>query len=122
MRFRPLRLTLIAFAALGVLSVAPVAAQRATGSGASNLPKTAADAVKWLKEKGQGTGQQGLSFYLGLSSNWSADVVRVMLVSGASATKPLMTGDYALSALATSWMDRRPRRRSARCCCRPART
>lgn len=83
---------------IGATGWSPSLAAQAGGA----LPRTKADAEKWLKERGQGSGQDALAFYLGLGSKWSADVVRMMLLSGASATKPDLTGDYPLSGVAIS--------------------
>ena len=96
---------LMAWTGIAVLGVwpTPLAAETpATRRSSASLPRTKADAEKWLRERGHGSGADSLALYLGLASNWSADVVRMMLLSGASATKPDRTGDYPLSALATS--------------------
>ena len=105
MRIAAVRRVWIALASVACFAatswVVDVAAQTPAG-GAASLPRTRPEAEKWLRDRKHGAGPDALGFYLGLSSGLSADVVRVMLVSGASATKPTATGDYPLSALAIS--------------------
>lgn len=88
--------------AVAVLPKALTAQAPAARTGSGPLPRTKADAEKWLRDRKLGSGPEALTFYLALGNNWSADAVRMMLLSGASATAPDATGEYPMSALAVS--------------------